>query len=242
MRVFAISDLHLSFARPKPMELFGEHWRDHPAKIATSWQKLVSPEDIVLIAGDISWAMKLVDVAPDIEWIKSMPGRKVVIKGNHDYWFPGTRRKRVQLFGDEIISLYRNGAVVDDIGFVGSRGISFDPFEIKDQEKWQKDKKRQIGHLLTSLEDLKNLAPEVKNKVALLHYPPTPPGETKSDMTEILKEAGINLCIFGHLHNQEDFDKCIKGLHEGVYYQLTSADYLSFEPIELTSLLPYHEK
>ena len=242
MRLFAISDLHLSFARPKPMELFGDHWKDHPEKIQKSWSELVTKDDLVLVAGDISWAMKVHDAKLDIDWLRELPGRKVIIKGNHDYWFPGTRRKRQELCGEEIFPLYRNSVVINDIGFIGAKGVSFDPFEINDEEKWEKDKEKQKNHLLAAIADLNEHNPRVRTKVALLHYPPAPPGETKSEFTELLAKADVQLCVFGHLHNASDFEQAINGLYDGVQYRLTSADYLAFRPLELTNLLPSGEK
>ena len=242
MRIFAISDLHLSFARPKPMDLFGAHWANHPEKIEKAWSETVSSEDIILVAGDISWAMKAQDASVDIDWLKRLPGQKIIVKGNHDYWFPGTRRKRQELCGTEIIPLYRNSAVIGNIGFIGARGVSFDPFEINDDEKWQKEKEKQSGHLLASIADLEQHKTDLSAIVALLHYPPTPPGENSSEMTDLLEGAGVNLCIFGHLHNEQDFKEAINGLHRSIHYQLTSADYLGFSPIELTDLLPSNKK
>jgi len=238
MRIFAIADLHLSFARPKPMHVFGEHWRDHPERIATAWRAVVGPDDIVLVAGDLSWAMKPVDAAVDLTWLAALPGRKVIIKGNHDYWFPSTRRKRDGLLGEGFHALYRNACVIGDVAFVGSKGAPLDPTEIGDDiEAWQRDLDKQLAHLQASIADLGFVGSRPATVVALLHYPPTAPGTDVSPFTTALERAGVSLCVYGHLHRQEDFEAALQGTVRGVTYRLTSADFLDFRPLDVTDLL-----
>ncbi len=110
MRIWAIADLHLSLAMPKPMDVFGERWRDHPQRIAEAWRERVADDDLVLIAGDISWALKLPEALIDLQWIMNLPGTKVLTKGNHDYWWDAARKRRAEL--PESITLVEADAVL----------------------------------------------------------------------------------------------------------------------------------
>lgn len=227
--VFAISDLHLSFAKPKPMDVFGSHWLDHPNRIAQAWNKMVGHEDVVVISGDISWAMKLQGAFVDLEFIDALPGQKVMVRGNHDYWYPRSAAKRNSL-PSSIHALYRSSCVVNGVAFVGCKGLSFEDEDLTNVASHQKDLKRQLTNLQISLSHLKDSQQEYSTIVALVHYPPAGPGELSSPLTEALEEAGVSHCIYGHLHTEEDFALAISGKIRGIDYALTSADYLSFTP------------
>ena len=224
------------------MDVFGQHWKEHPEKIEASWRRKVSPNDIVLVAGDISWASKIGEARSDLDWLEALPGRKVIVKGNHDYWFPKSRRKRSKFLGDSIHSIYRNSVFIDGLVFIGSKGVSFDPEEKKEEDSWQKYKERELAHLRASLKTLGAINEEIEARIALLHYPPTAPGESRSEFTDFLESAEIDLCVYGHLHSSEDFETALQGLHRGIHYRLSSADSLSFELLELTHLLASSDK
>lgn len=233
--VFAISDLHLSFARPKPMDIFGSHWIDHPQKIASAWKSKVTENDIVVIGGDVSWAMKLESALVDLDFIDALPGHKVMIRGNHDFWYPKSAAKRKGL-PQSINALYRSSCVVNGVAFVGCKGLSFEEKDIADEAKHKKDLKRQLANLQASLAHLKESEKEYSAIVALIHYPPAGPGEAESPITKLLEEAEVSWCIYGHLHSREDFDLAIQGKVGKVNYSLTSADYLAFIPSCFISL------
>ena len=233
--IFAISDLHLSFAKPKPMDIFGSHWTDHPQKIATAWKNIVRDRDIVVISGDISWAMKLQGVWPDLEFIHSLPGHKVMIRGNHDFWYPKSATKRAAL-PESIHALYRSSCVINDVAFVGCKGLSFEAKDLEDEARHRKDLKRQLANLQASLLHLKESKKEYSHIVALIHYPPAGPGKTESSVTDLLENSGVSSCIYGHLHTKDDFALAIKGQIGKVNYFLTSADYLSFSPFCIASV------
>ena len=211
------------------MDIFGEHWVNHPIKIKENWNRLVSKDDVVLISGDVSWAMKLKDAVVDLEYIDSLPGQKVMIRGNHDYWFPKSGAKRKAL-PESIHCLYKSSVVINDIAYVGCKGLSFDALEYGDEDVHQKDLRKQLDVFIASCNHLKSSGLSYSKLVALIHYPPVTPGGTSSQLTRLLEEAGVSMCVYGHLHNADDFRTAIKGKVGGIDYVLASADYLSFAP------------
>lgn len=237
MRIFAIADLHLSFARPKPMDVFGAHWTDHPVRLAQAWRARVGPGDLVLVGGDLSWAVRPAEAVPDLAWLAALPGRKVLVKGNHDYWYPGSHAKRAALLGPTMDGLYRTSAVIGDVGVVGGRGPDLDPPPGTEPEAAATDADRQLRALEASVVHLEARGLTGLRRVALLHHPPTRPGEATSPVTELLERSGVRLCCFGHLHTAEDHAAAIAGVHGGIRYCLTSADHLCFEPLDVTDFL-----
>jgi len=231
-KVFTISDLHLSFSRPKPMDIFGDHWINHPRKIANRWKEKVQDTDVVLIGGDISWAMKLADAILDLEFIDELPGQKVIIRGNHDFWYPKSAQKRKSL-PSSITALYRSSCVINEIAYIGCKGLSFDEDDVKDVVVYEKNLKRQVGNLDASMKHLIASGKNYSSIVAMVHYPPAGLGQIISPITELLEGYGVSKCIYGHLHTEEDFKNAISGDIGSVSYFLTSADYLSFEPLQL---------
>lgn len=231
-KVFAISDLHLSFTRNKPMDVFGEHWRNHPRKIEENWCKFISNDDVVLISGDVSWAMKLKDAQADIDFIENLPGKKIIIRGNHDYWFPKSAAKREAL-ADSITFLFKSGTVIHNVGYIGCKGLSFDPNEYESEETHLKELQKQMTVLQTAYEKLEKSSESYETLVVLVHYPPTSPNETSSPLTEFIEKLGAKFCVYGHLHNELDFSQSIQGEYNQVRYVLASADFLSFTPVRL---------
>lgn len=212
------------------MDIFGERWKNHPQRIAAAWRERVSDEDTVLIAGDISWAMKIEDALPDLAWIAALPGHKVLIRGNHDYWCPravGPVRRRLPPRMD-ILS-----ADATDIGcavICGTRGwltpdmSGFDP--ATDLPIYQ----RELGMLDRALTSAQRLANGTRPIVVMLHYPPFVEGRP-SAFAQRIALAGAAACLYGHLHRPVDWGLATQGVIEGVSYQLTSCDYLGFGPV-----------
>jgi uncharacterized protein len=234
--IWTISDLHLSHARPKPMDIFGPQWKEHAERIATAWRARVTPEDWVLVAGDISWAMKLPDALVDLRWIDTLPGRKVLIRGNHDYWC-SRRVKPLRAHMPPSITLL--GADACDLGTVvacGTRGWlspnfpSFDP--ATDEPIYQ----RELGMLDRALEQATELAAGQKPIVVMLHYPPFIGQQPTEFVRRIGAYPGVRACIYGHLHRRQDHDSSVNRSVDGVFYQLTSADFLDFGPVAVRGL------
>jgi predicted phosphohydrolase len=234
MIIWTISDLHLSTAHPKPMDIFGSHWRDHPQRIAAAWRQRVSPDDTVLVAGDISWAMKLPDAQADLAWIHALPGRKVLIRGNHDYWCPRSLGPVRRVLPPSLTML--NGDAVD-LGpavVCGTRGWltpetpGFDP--ATDTSIYE----RELGYLDRALQQAQQLAVG-RPVITMIHYPPFL-NRQPTEFARRIAAAGSRACIYGHLHRPNDWAAAVQGRHEGVYYQLTACDYLGFGPVGVRGL------
>lgn len=246
-RIWAIGDLHLSFGVPnKSMEVFGPAWENHAEKIATHWREIVHPEDLVLIPGDLSWAMRLEEVIPDLQWIDALPGTKVAIKGNHDYWW-GSLKKVTAVLPPSIHLIQNNAFHWKDVAIGGARlwdtpEYSFESFvefqenprakavdaeELVQEEFSQKIFNRELERLKMSLQAMD---PHAKVKIAMTHYPPIGADLGPSRAAQILEQHGAELCVFGHLHNIKA-NLSLFGEKRGVHYILTSCDYLRFQPI-----------
>ncbi len=254
MRVFAIGDPHLAHAVDKPMDIFGPQWVDHTGKIARAWRERVEPDDLVLVVGDISWAMTLEEVAPDLAWIEDLPGKKLMIRGNHDYWWPGPKRMR-EILPPSIDFIRNEGRIVGRVGFVGTRGWDCPPSgwsaEVNAEERpgvWDDDQpggrrygeqdlkiyRREVDRLRMSIRDLekRRKADEVDVSIALIHYPPMNGAHDASGFTEVLEEAGIGLCVYGHLHGS-GHRVAFNGERRGVTYRCVACDFVDFAPVAI---------
>ncbi len=240
MRVFAIGDLHLPGGTGKTMDRFGEHWRDHDQKIFEAWKQTVSNDDLVLIAGDTSWAMRLDQALPDLDRIGEMPGVKLLIKGNHDYWWT-SRSKMSRLLHPSINILHASSIIVNRVAVVGTRGWvcpNDSHFEEVDMKIYQ----REVGRLRTALGSLRGRESELDALIVALHYPPTNFEHQPSGFTELIDECGAVACVYGHLHG-DDITTALTGLRENTEYYLVSADAAAFAPaeIELEGSVPVPE-
>jgi len=237
MRIWAIADLHLSFGASKPMDIFGDYWRNHPERIATQWRKLVEAEDLVLLPGDISWGLRAPAALPDLEWIDALPGHKVLTKGNHDYWWDDVRKQRRREMGaggvDRLPSLALIEAeAVAQSGWVlcGTRGWIAPGHPLFKPETDQRIYDRELGRLERALEAATRLAAGEQPLGVLLHYPPFLPDGVPTTFAEMIAAAGARFCVYGHLHRRIDWEQATQGEHDGVRYHLTSCDYLGFAP------------
>ncbi len=246
MSIFAIADLHLSLGNPdKKMDFFGEPWIDYTTKIEENWRKQITNDDLVLIAGDISWAAHPEDAKIDLEWIHALPGTKVLLKGNHDYWWSSLIK--IQKVLPPSLHLIQNNAFhwhhvaiggarlwdtqeynFDEyINYIENPRVNLKATTLSIEER-EKIFERELHRLESSL---KCLRPEASLKIALTHYPPISLTLQPSKASAILDKYGVNICLFGHLHNVKQgiaFGKC----HE-IDYHLTSADYLNFNPLKI---------
>jgi len=242
MAVWAIADLHLSFGVPnKTMDLFGPEWKDHHLKIQASWKKYVASEDLVLIAGDISWAMYLADAAIDLEWIHHLPGTKVLVRGNHDYWWSSLNKLK-KILPSSIHIIQNNAFCWNDIAVGGARlwdtpEYDFDQYihfieqltnsdkEPASEEFNEKIFQRELHRLELSL---KAFDPTAKHRIAITHYPPIGANLQPSQASTLLEKYHVEACVFGHLHNVKA-DALPFGTKNGIRYSLTSCDYLNFK-------------
>ena len=231
--IWAIGDLHLGLSTGKWMDVFGAHWKDHHLKVEAAWRELVKPQDIVLLPGDFSWAMKPEEAAEDFRWLAGLPGRKVLIKGNHDYWWPGTQTKLNDLLPPGTYAIKKKGLVIDDIPFIGVRGADFAPHEGEKPGEVEPRLVRERSELLLSIEHLAKIYRGARPPIALFHYPPFPLGRSESFFTRILKDVGCRHCVFGHLHTPLEWQRVFQGERQGVTYRLVSCDFLQFRPLLL---------
>lgn len=248
--IWTIADLHLAFGVPnKTMEVFGPAWKGYAEKIRHNWEKNISEDDLVLIPGDISWAMGLEEALVDLNWIDTLPGKKILLKGNHDLWWPSSEKLKKSL-PSSIDFIYNNALEWKGVALGGTRlwdtpEYSFDAFiEFREnplqkkktseemQKKEQEDARifsRELKRLILSLQQLSTHA---KTRIALVHYPPIGADLSPSQTSAILEKFKIDICVFGHLHNVRP-NTLPFGEARGVRYIFASADYLHFTPIKV---------
>ena len=225
MALYTISDLHLGFNIEKPMDIFGDKWKNHAHKIKENWLSKITEEDMVLIAGDISWSLKEQDSKYDLDWINELPGKKIISKGNHDYWW-GSIAKLNSMY-ENTKFLQNNFYVYEDYAICGTRGWMC-PDGDKHSAKDEKIYNREQIRLRLSLDAAKNKGFE--KIIVMLHYPPTNEKFEESEFTKIIKEYKVEKVIYGHLHGPVLLGKLLNGYFDEVEYILTSADYLDFNP------------
>lgn len=230
--IYAIGDLHLSFGANKPMDIFGENWTNHAEKIKKDWLTKVKDEDTVILAGDFSWAMKLEDTIKDFKYICCLPGRKILLKGNHDYWWTTVTNMRKFLIEKDfqnIDFLYNNSYEINDKIICGTRGWSLSEENIEEEKKIID---REVARLKLSIED--GIAKYGNNKeiIVFFHYPPiTQANIIKNEITpflNILIDYNIKECYYGHLHGNSIKDAVQGNIHD-IDLQLISADGVDFK-------------
>lgn len=224
MALFAIGDPHLSLATGKSMNIFGG-WTDYEQRLEKNWRKLVSDEDTVVIAGDISWCMNLDEGLEDFRFLDSLPGRKIILKGNHDYWW-ATKKKADEFFAKHNLSslniLHNNTYTAGDFAICGTRGWFFDAESDADK----KVVLREAGRLRMSIKAAKETGLE---PVVFLHYPPLNMSQKCDEIYNVLVEEGITRCYYGHLHSYSH-TTAFNGENDGIRFSLISSDYLGFCP------------
>lgn len=229
MALFAIGDTHLSFGTDKPMDVFGG-WQDYVERLEKNWRKIVNPEDTVVIPGDISWAMKLNDAKEDLAFLDSLPGTKIIGKGNHDFWWE--TMSKLNKFVDEnnfstLNFLFNNAYLVETkesgrIAICGSRGWFFDD----DSDHSDLVIARECGRIKTSIAAARELD---ATPLVFLHYPPIMQDRACDPIMAVLKEEGIERCYYAHVHGNS-INYAVKGEIEGIKFDLISADALEFVP------------
>ena len=225
MHIYAIGDLHLSGEPPtKPMEVFGEHWRGHKEKIRHNWLSTVAAEDTVIVCGDISWAMSLEGAAQDLDWLAQLPGRKLLLRGNHDYWW--TSLAKMQKRYCEHFEFLQNGCIMlGDIAVCGTRGWvlpSAENFTADDEKIYR----REAIRLELSLQAARKA--QAQTIITAFHYPPLFARTEHTVFTNLLHNYDVQHCVYGHIHG-ENHVTTFEGVRENIRYKLVSCDTQSFE-------------
>jgi predicted phosphohydrolase len=230
MAIFAISDLHLSFGTDKPMNVFGQVWENYEDKIKINWKSSVNENDIVILPGDLSWGITLKEAKKDFEFINNLPGKKIILKGNHDYYF-STKTKVEKYFkenGFDTISVLHNDAIeTNECIVAGTRG--WGKTESSDKALDKKIILREENRLILSLEKAKKIQEKSPDKqiIVAMHFPPF-----IGNFQKIMKDYDIKKCIYGHLHGYGHF-MVKEGIIDGIEYKMVSCDYTKFNMVKL---------
>lgn len=227
--VYAISDLHLPGSTGKTMDVFGPNWLNHDQQIEVNWCKLVSEEDIVLIPGDISWAMKLEEAEADLNRIGSWPGIKVMIRGNHDYWWQGIGKLRQKL-PSSMYAIQNDSVSVHGLTICGTRGWKV-PGNENFTDEDEKIYLREVKRLELSL----SAASQRDQVIVMLHYPPFNEQREPSLFVEIMQKYKVTKCVYGHLHGPK-VQEAVTGTFDGIEYYLVSCDQVEFTPLLITNI------
>ena len=241
MALYALGDLHLSFQADKSMDVFGKVWKNHERKIEKYVNRMVKPEDTLVLTGDHSWGRKLEECEADLNFIQGLPGRKILLRGNHDMFWDAKKTNRLnELFSGRLFFLQNNFYAYQDYALVGTKGYTFEgPFYLDrrgrvigwDEEREAQAKKlvsREIERLRVSFDLAKKAG--YRKFVMFLHYPPTNILEETSPFTEIAREYGAEAVVYSHCHGEQRFGDSIQGNIRGIRYMLVSGDYLEFCP------------
>lgn len=241
MSIYVIGDLHLSFNENKPMDIFGDNWRGHEEKIKNNWIEKVTDNDLIILPGDFSWSMKLEDTIKDFEYINNLPGKKLMLKGNHDYWW-NTVTKMKKFLEDNnfknIDFIFNEGFVSENYIISGTRG-----WNLEEEAHDEKVLNRELARLEASIQsglrkaeheiELENSeAKAEKEIIVFMHYPPITNAKIvnkeQAKFVEIMKKYNVKKCFYGHLHGISIRD-AFEGEFEGIQFKLVSADALNFE-------------
>lgn len=229
MSIYALSDLHLSLGTDKPMDVFGGKWENYTEKLYENWQRTVSNDDLVIIPGDISWAMYIEDSYNDFDFINKLNGKKVILKGNHDYWWTTMKKMEEFLISNnfDTIKILHNSAIAfEDAAICGTRGWSL--LDETPQEEDVRIFDRECKRLILSLEEASRLK---KDRIIVgMHYPPTDKDKPNGAFLEIMKQYNVKCCVYGHLHSYSH-NRAVEGINNGINLRLVSSDYINFTPV-----------
>lgn len=220
--IYGIGDLHLDHTKDKSMDIFGENWIDHEEKIFDNWKANIKEDDLILLPGDISWALKPDEAYEDLRRIDEMPGIKIMIKGNHDYWWQSLNKIRNFNF-KSIVFLQNDGYKYNDIGIFGTRGWNprdTDGFTEQDEKVFL----RELNRLELSL----NYIEDVDKKIVILHYPPFNIDSSPNEFVDLMFKYNVDICLYGHLH-AEGHKYIIEGNINNIEFYCVSSDYIDFK-------------
>ncbi|MCC8160142.1 MAG: metallophosphoesterase [Oscillospiraceae bacterium] len=230
MALYTIADLHLPLGIDKPMDIFGKNWENYVERLADNWQSNVRENDTVVLPGDFSWATYLEQSVKDFEYLHRLNGKKILLKGNHDYWWTTMNKLRefaaLNGFGD-IEFLQNNSFMYEDIAICGTRGWinpAWDNFSGEDKKIFD----REVQRLELSLRH----ARDYSEIYVFTHYPPMPLSKETNAFTEMMKQYPVTKCMYGHLHGAAHRN-AVEGIIDGIEYRLVSGDYTAFNPIKI---------
>ena len=236
MKVYSISDLHLSLNNPKPMNIFGPAWDNYVETIFADWKEKITDDDVVLIAGDISWAMKLDDAKVDLDLIGTLPGNKIIIRGNHDYWWKSISLIR-SILPENFYALQNDCIQIGDYIFCGTRGWQVPEKNFSSQED-EKIYKREVIRLELSLSSAKKLQEKLKEEgkstkiICMIHYPPFNSKHEENDFTKLFDKFNIEKVVYGHLHGIKSRALNKIKINQTIYF-LTSCDLVENQLVEI---------
>ena len=236
MSIYAIGDLHLSLNKEKPMDIFGGNWKNHEQKIKENWKNTVQDNDLVILLGDFSWEMHLKDMYNDFAYLNELPGKKLLLKGNHDYWWTTLAKMREFLQENKFENIdfvYNNSYLFEDKIIAGTRGWALNDTENSDKMNHREEERLKLS-LQSGVDNFGD-----KEIICIMHYPPIIE-ENKNDANnqsknlkvsnyvQIMKEYNVKTCLYGHLHG-ESHKEAFEGIIEGINFKLVSSDYLDFK-------------
>ncbi len=229
MAIYTIGDLHLSFGESKPMDIFGENWVNHEEKIKQDWMSKVSREDTVIHPGDFSWAMHLKDTVKDFQFLDSLPGKKILLKGNHEYWWTTVTNMNNFLEENNLKNIYflqNNSYEIEDKIICGTRGWTMLDDTTENSKKMIA---RETQRLELSIQDGLNKNKEI---IVFMHYPPITKQNLNTEFMKILKKYDIKKCYYAHLHSRS-IEDAVEGEVKGIEFKLVSADALDFKLLKI---------
>ena len=243
MSLYVLSDTHLSISDNKPMDIFGARWTGYTEKLRTRWNRVVTPEDTVVIAGDISWAMSHTGALEDLKFINSLNGQKIIGRGNHDYWWTSLTKLNAMCEDnglDTIRFLYNNAYAIENFIVCGSRGWYIDESNRKmpQEADYQKIVAREAIRLEISLNEAKKLQEQklqedgiLREIIVFLHFPADFRGYVCREIVDVMKKFDVKRCYYGHIHGVYDIPR--SEVSDGIRHTLTSADFLDFSPLPI---------
>ena len=212
------------------MDVFGSAWKHHVRKIEKNWRRKITDRDTVVLTGDHSWGRNLQESAADLAFIESLPGRKILLRGNHDMFWDAKKTQRLnQLYEGRLFFLQNNFAVYRDYALVGTKGYCYEGRDT--YEHFEKIRDRELARLAVSFERAADAG--YQKFLMFLHYPPTSIGEAESVFTRLAEAYHAKQVIYSHCHGKERFQDSFHGLVNGVQYHLVSSDYLKFRPLKI---------
>lgn len=231
MALYTIADLHLACSVDKPMDIFGGRWQNYMEKLRTRWQAVVNEQDTVVIGGDFSWGIDFKQSKADFAYLNALPGRKIILKGNHDLWWNTVRKMEAFLEENEFQNIYflhNNSFLYENTAICGTRGWFFEE-DFKESHD-EKIFKRELLRLETSLKAGK--ASGAEQIYCFLHYPPIYANFRCGEIIALMQKYGVSRCVYGHLHS-DSLRWAVTGIQDGIEFILASGDYLDFTPILL---------
>ena len=231
MALFTIADLHLSKGTEKPMDVFGGRWQGYMEKIEKNWRAIVTEQDTVVLGGDISWAMNFAQAQADFLFLRDLPGKKIILKGNHDLWWNTVRKMNLFLEENHITNiefLFNNCFFYEDIALCGTRGWFFEENfkESHDEKIFQRELLRLKASFMAAQ------AQPHRETWCFLHYPPLYANFRCQEIIDLMRAFDVQRCIYGHLHS-ESLRYAVEGEHDGIQFTLVSSDHVNFTPILL---------